>query len=1239
MANATFQTIPTGSQFSQSIGADDPEDLNDFSVLVIFNENVTGLTLDDFTLTAALENVTRADYSDSVQLLTLAGENSVYLLKIRPPAPQSIYYWGRSTAHRQHSVILTLTLRANAVDQRNPVQRTRIRVSKRFPDADAETPTRLFSHSLQRATGLTATPNEIVIKHAQQLHRYSHTGTFLGTRDLGREYGEGLDYINGDYLLRGKNNVGIKRIRGSDFAEVRGYNFVQETTRFIHTRLGVLLVATRSANFLVQPYDSRDHPSDAPIEYSRLPDSGAIAHQNDFLYTEDHLYVINENDEISHVKSLNTGLSTRTRAIYQDRWFGLTSAEVHSVDIRKYRPVAINTKTTIYPVFADAGDRIDLKQFSPDAERIVFDVGYNKPPFLSINSRNELVTTAAAETCVVKLKAINRIDATETGRFGFYLIIRQARSPVWRDVSELTMRAGSRYDLFQLVSDATSIEFRAGAGFPRPAGSRLSNGVFTVGSVGGDTHFTARNGTGVSHIEITIDVVQGIGGGNPAHSAEVFRYRVEIAGRDVTPDLLGFPSVSETLDPVVINEYRVNEASIDLRNEQGKYNNATPGNFWETHGLNAGGFQNTVKIYTEHQDSRGNWIENLLFSGVINESFEPMGKATFKLNCVDISSRLRKARVQDFGTLEKWDALRKESDEDTYEGTYLPERTLVPMQVGTGEARSDRTDLDISRLELPSEGLAPENTGYMTPTAFRTAGGFLEENPVLRFKTAHRSEDVRFLMNQLAINKEVYNIEVDIPGVEVADPFLLSRGSVAFSVEPTRTTRLPVDWVHDATNDRLLILLSNPEQHISDLLVQYDMDTDAYRVLHTFDKGVAVHRIARRSATHFYILISDTSSQDGSKPPGSQRKTSDGQSFRWDAAAHGSNIRIHHYNAATRTLTEHVGRNNNFPPQLGIHYYVGFENGIYTDEFEGIAPLYRGAFKWVGSHLYYRYAKAGEFGVARVNASGTTERLLRDTAVGKWNHLNFAFDVTSTGTVYMASCESVDALKVAEGRGAGGLIDGTVLNNLSSLKRPTRLKIVTGGYLATLGTIISVAITGTDADGKTFTNGSYRGTVQGAYTQEKYQTITSVRTRSRYHTTGTYEIFTDFGDLYNLVIKRRTSNGTITTLLSETLDIDSNKVFLGVHETLFHNNQLYLLVVEAHLNTDNTDTLFVDVRTSATMALYRCNVTAANPTLTRIDTWDFVSRGACNLTVHAGRVHFSEHSPAQTLFKPINPDL
>ena len=57
------------------------------------------------------------------------------------------------------------------------------------------------------------------------------------------------------------------------------------------------------------------------------------------------------------------------------------------------------------------------------------------------------------------------------------------------------------------------------------------------------------------------------------------------------------------------------------------------------------------------------------------------------------------------------------------------------------------------------------------------------------------------------------------------------------------------------------------------------------------------------------------------------------------------------------------------------------------------------------------------------------------------------------------------------------------------------------------------------------------------------------------------------------------------------------------------------------------------------MVLFRCNITAAIPTLTVIEKWDFVHQSGCNLTVHDGAVHFTEQPSAATRFKPINPDL
>ena len=1237
-ASVEILNIPIGSVLTSSIGANDEADKNDFTVLLLWGENVD-LTQSDISVSAGSS------------IVSFEGANSVYKATIRPPTTAGT---------------VTVTVAANAVAEGNAETSKDIEVVTDYPDTDAETPTLLFNHSnLTNASGLTVSPTRIIASRGGDttgsIVFFTHAGVQQTTETLTSSItgiAERIEYFNDTLLIAGNQFYrSAGRFSLIDLSEIERYAIPATSGFIVHTRLGVIGIDNTRV-FYIQPYGTTAH--DDRVEHQLPTEFGYrnIAHQDDLLYMADRgfttnifaLAEISDADGATYVSQLNINRPSggmRDIAIYLDTLYmlGVNNGNIYTLDIKKYRPVAKRTKTTIYPVFAEAGDTIDLTQFSPDAERIVFDVGFDKPPHLSINTSNELVV-GSGPTVLVKLKAINRIDATETESFGFYLIIRRAGIPIWRNVSELTMRAGSSYDLFQLVPDAESIVFRSGRA--RLVGSSLSSGMFKIGTVGGVAEFTARKGSRSSHNRIQIDVVQGVGNRNSLLQKKgVFRYRVEIAGIDVTPDLVGTPSVSETLDPIIINEYRVNEASIVLRNEGGKYNSDLAGNFWETHGLNAGGFQDAVKIYTEHFDGRGNLAptENLLFTGLINESFEPISEATFKLNCTDISSRLRKALAQDFGTLEKWDSLRKQSDEDSFEGTYIPERSLLPMQVGTGIARSDRTDLDISRLELPSEGPAAENTAYMTPTEFRTAGGFLTENPLLRFKGEHRSEDVRFLVSQLAINKEIYNTEIDIPGVTVDTPFLLNRGSVSFSVEPTRTTRLPVDWVHDSTNSRVLILLSNPERHIADLLVQYDVQADSYRVLHTFDKGnLAVHRIERRNATNYYILTSAKIQQDRSARQ--LPRPNDSTGYAYDSVSEGSEIKIYHYSTSTGNLTEHVAEDNSHPPQLGIQYPVGFENGLNIDEFEGIRPDYRGAFKWNGSYLYYRYAKDGEFGVAWVNTSGTTTKMIGQ-AVGKsQNHLNFAFDINSSGSIYFvyATTGVPSDVTVVDNQplGPGGSI--TIANNLSGNSAPFILRLETPG--SNYAGAPSVTIVGIDTSGEPQTR-TITFTRPGQ-TRELTQTfleITSISASASW-VRGNLIVTAIFQEVASqLIIERRTSGGVVSTVFSDTQALstltdldDTGGAYLGCHECVFHSNQLYLLCPIQRVDEDSGT--YTPSRTkSAGMVLYRCNVTAANPSLTVIETWDFVQLAGCNLTVHDGAVHFTEQPSAASRFKPINPDL
>ena len=195
------------------------------------------------------------------------------------------------------------------------------------------------------------------------------------------------------------------------------------------------------------------------------------------------------------------------------------------------------------------------------------------------------------------------------------------------------------------------------------------------------------------------------------------------------------------------------------------------------------------------------------------------------------------------------------------------------------------------------------------------------------------------------------------------------------------------------------------------------------------------------------------------------------------------------------------------PPQLGIHYHVGFENAVYIDEFEGIVADYRGSFKSYNNNIYYRYATPSEFGVARVNTSGTTTEMIDQTTTGHHSHLNFAFDITSTGTLYFVCAEHAGTVSV-------------------------------------------------------------------------------------------------------LKIKRRTSGGTETTVFEETYS--GSGAFLGAHEALFHDDNLYILAPIQHLDlgdesTNATADPDITIQQLTAEKTGERNVTSStdlNPTSTRLAPGD-----------------------------------
>ena len=81
----------------------------------------------------------------------------------------------------------------------------------------------------------------------------------------------------------------------------------------------------------------------------------------------------------------------------------------------------------------------------------------------------------------------------------------------------------------------------------------------------------------------------------------------------MTDDVHQFPEVSKSLDAVLLNRYVVDEVTLRLIDEGGKYHPDIPGNFWTTNGLQSAGYNETVKVYLESLVN-GSWIETLIFS-------------------------------------------------------------------------------------------------------------------------------------------------------------------------------------------------------------------------------------------------------------------------------------------------------------------------------------------------------------------------------------------------------------------------------------------------------------------------------------------------------------------------------------------------------------------------------------------------------------------------------------------------
>ena len=134
-------------------------------------------------------------------------------------------------------------------------------------------------------------------------------------------------------------------------------------------------------------------------------------------------------------------------------------------------------KKEIYPQVVLPGDEIDLLTLCRYATRVVSDVGFEKPRWLSIEDNKLKVASDAPvkSTAYARLRGINNNGASLAGSFGFYVYVRELRAPEWKDFEKLSMYHNQELNMFAYVEGAEEIEWQEG--FTVPDGFVLEGGV------------------------------------------------------------------------------------------------------------------------------------------------------------------------------------------------------------------------------------------------------------------------------------------------------------------------------------------------------------------------------------------------------------------------------------------------------------------------------------------------------------------------------------------------------------------------------------------------------------------------------------------------------------------------------------------------------------------------------------------------------------------------------------------
>ena len=489
---------------------------------------------------------------------------------------------------------------------------------------------------------------------------------------------------------------------------------------------------------------------------------------------------------------------------------------------------------------------------------------------------------------------------------------------------------------------------------------------------------------------------------------------------DVSDHVIGIDNIQSSLDYPTINEFRIAEATITLRDPDNDFNPYNENNHYKTYGtletpeISSSGYRCPVTITAGFEVdgvSQDNTTKVLYSGQILNVTKDAKTKEVTIL-CSDESQKIRTEPVTNFGIQRR---MKVEGAEGSLHGNYPFFSGLNEPSLESVEGTSNGSTLDRKNV-LQTEGNLVNTNFRELATGIETEGGLLNNDPILEFKSPYRNRTVESITEKLLDKYGITSRDIELPIAANTGKYFSNLGRPTYETNlidtdeddpgiwqwPGTVTDMlaHIDPDTDPPKNDLYLLISPTGSKIEETpnpkprIIKWDLNTDD-KTLVTEIKGdtdTAVLEecwkfVANNDFSTFYVLGTSPSFQRATPRElgttargGSEFGSYDSSEGLDGITGSESKVLIHRLVQGSTgwTRTTYLDKlvSSDLWPQLAMHYHLGFsptasESQNRLPNRSGNIPDSRRNLFLDGTTLYYPFANRTKFGIAKSSTGNT----------------------------------------------------------------------------------------------------------------------------------------------------------------------------------------------------------------------------------------------------------------------------